>query len=1145
MNHSYLRTTRRTLRPCYQLLLLLLLIVPGLAQAQNFTETFSSVSSRQTIANAEAEDGFDNVDLTFTGVAIGSPNNTPSTGYTYLNGTGSSTSASGGRSIVMGEAGAAASSVVINPATNYSLAIEGITTTAGPYRISFGLNAPAGAQSSDLVLEYRVGNTGSFIDIPFSFTLSSGWQLVSTSATLPAASANDLTIRFRKPAGNSREYRIDDVTFRSFSPSLTATITSQIFPNTPVNQRSAPQTLTVTGADLTSNALVTAPAGYLVRLSGVGSYEQSITVSPNANGNVSELVEVIFAPTFTTAPGPNYPQTVSGNLAVTSTGATTRTLAVTGQATEPQAVLTANPTSLAFGTQTVGTTSASQPFQLIGQDLIGNVTVSVPVGFEIRVGSGAFSPNPLILNSNGGSLNVQIDVRFVPGATGTIMGNVVATGSGTSQATVAVSGSGAPAPTTPTINAAPTALNFQTVTNSGSAQTQTFTVSATNLSGPLTLTPSNANIQIRNATAGGSFSDAALVIEPNPSGNITNQTIEVTLVPTIGAGPFSGTIALTSTGAPQVNVSVIANNPSGNISDISLTNAVLREFSTSPGVPSSVQSYNVSADNLLQDLTILAPQFFQISLTPTGFGALGTATGNSLTLPRTTGSPTPSQNGNVPLTTIYVRYFPPLAQTNRGQVVSNSSAPARTQFVSVNGSSEPEVNVRGTFTPVVNQVKGTTSAIQSLVIVGARLNTAVTVRVPQDPEAPTTPSPLNPNRTPQFQISRVADFSDIGSASNPTGFLLTLTPDANDSIARVPLYVRYAPTRVGTALADLLFRTSDLNSNVEFNRVPNARLQGNAIAVEPTRQSSATAFRSADGTSVTINFRQEDGSAFPGNPEAAGFGQNRIIIASTSNTLPVASFPQDGVPYNPNSVYGGSGSSNINGNFVVFASSATTSVVTGLNPAVQYYFFTFEYNNDQVGGAENYRTPNIPITVLPPSPLPVELVSFTAQLRDSKVQLNWVTASEKNNRGFEVQRSQDGRQFSVVLFKEGRGTTSARTSYDAVDAQPLPGVSYYRLKQIDNDGVFAYSPVVIVQNDGLTKASFFPNPTTGKLTILLPKIQTTDAQRVRILDLTGRVVREEALPTNGEVDMSALQAGTYVVTVGSGKQQVTQRIVKN
>ncbi len=1146
------------------LLISLAVSVNGIAQ--NFTETANAVNVFESIPDANARQAFDNVGLDFNGTGLGAPANNTSTGYSFQNAAGVTTAASGGRSIVLGgptitTTGTPTTPVVVNPATTYTYAIRQITTTAGRYRISFGLNAvTAGAQDDDVVLEYRVGATGNFTSIPYSFSLTQGWQLVSAAVNLPTAS-NDLTIRFRKvantngptnnpTAGNNRQYRIDDVTLRAFEPTLTATIGNQIFPNTPVNQRSVRRILTVTGSDLTDNVVVAAPAGYLVRLLGTtNAYAQSVTLSPNTNGNASAQFDVIFAPTLATAPGP-YPYPVVGDIEVSSTGATPVSVTVSGSATAPQPILAANPTSLAFGTQAVGTNSAAQAFQLTGQDLTGNVTVTPPAGFEIRQsGSITFSPNQLILAPTSGSLNAQIEVRFVPGTTGPITGNIVATGNGTSRATVAVSGSGAPAPVTPVINASPATLDFQTVTNSGSSQTQTFTASATNLSGPLTLTPSNSNIEIRNLTVVGSaFTNAALTINPNPSGNITNQTIEVRLVPSVSQGSFSGSVALASTGAAPVNVSITANNPSGAISDISLTNAILSEFSTSPATPSSIQSYAVSADNLLQDLTITAPQFFQISLTNNlaaagGFNSLGTTTGNSIVLPRITGSSTPSQNNDVELTTIYVRYYPPAAQTNRGQVVANSSAPARTQFVSVNGSSEPEINVRGTFAPVVNQVKGTQSAAQALVIVGARLDANVTIRVPQDPEPPTTASPLNPARTPQFQISRVADFSDIGTADNPTGYTLTLVPDANDSLARVTLYARYAPTRVGSALADLLFRTPDLEGGIEFTRVPNARLQGRSIDVEPTRQSGGVLTRSADGRSVTVVFNQEDGSTFPGNPEAAGFGENRLIIVSLNSRLTAAtSFPADATPYDPgNNVYGNG--TNLDGNYVVFASSATTATITGLDPNTTYYFFGFEYNNDQVGGAENYKTPNLPIGVQ--LPLPVELVNFTAQLRNKKVNLQWTTASEKNNRGFEVQRSQNGQEFSNVLFKEGQGSTSSRSTYEAIDERPLSGLSYYRLKQIDNDGKFTYSPVVTIRNQSLVEATFYPNPTSGKLTISLPQEQLATAVKVRITDLSGREVKTLTLPATGETDLSELKAGTYLITVDTANQRTTRRIVKN
>jgi hypothetical protein len=1171
MNHSYLRSIRQAaqldssamrvpyLTSVSRIWVLLAILIFGStsAFAQVFSEPMSepggtAAVSRELVTAYTSRGGFTN---DATGTRTGT--------FTFSGNARMATAASS-----TGYTGASAgASVFYGPASGQpqvlpqDLRIAGInTTTLGRTQITFGLYTYQGAApaAGDFLVQYS-DNGGAPVTVSYTRTTNNTvtgtaftWNLYTTSSINVSSSA--LALSFTRTAqatavgSNTKEFRLDDVVLKSLTAQLTASISSQLFPNTPVNQRSIARTLTVTGSNLSTDAVVTAPAGFLLRPSGSSDpYEQTATITPNVNGNASAQFDVIFAPTFASAPGP-YPQNIQDDITVTNPGATTVAITVSGNATAPQPQLTANPTSLAFGSQTVGTSSAPQSFQLTGQDLTGNVTVSAPVGYEIRVGANAFSPNPLTLVPANGVINQRVDVRFVPGNTGAITGNVVATGNGSATASVAVSGSGAPAPVDPTINASPLALNFGDVTNSGSAQTQTFTVSATNLSGPLTLTASNGNIEFRDITNSvGDYTSGPLNIQPNASGNITNRTIEVRLVPTVAQGAFSGSIALTSTGATQVNVAVSGNNPSGAISDISVTDAILREFSTSPATPSAIQSYRISADNLLQDLTILAPQFFQISLSadpaaPGGFNSLGTATGNSLTLPRIQGSPTPTLNGDIDQTTIYVRYFPPAAQTNRGQVISNSSAPARTQFVSVNGSSEPELNVRGSFTPVVNQVKGTFSAAQTLVLQGARLKNSVTLRMENDPDAPTTPNPLNPTRTPQFQISLRADFSDIGTAANPTGFQLTLTPNAQDSLARVPLYVRYAPTRVGSALADILFRTPDINGNIEFNRVPNARLQGRAIDVEPTRQSAATVIRSADGRSVTINFTQEDGSAFPGNPEAAGFGENRLIIASLNPTLGPASFPQDATAYDPgNNIYGQG--SNINGNFVVFSSSASTATITGLDPNTQYYFFGFENNNDQTPGAENYKTPNLPINVQ--LPLPVELKSFTAQLRNGQVNLNWVTASERNNQGFEVQRSQDGREFSTVLFKKGNGTTSARSTYDAVDARPLAGLSYYRLKQIDNDGKFSYSPVVTVKNAGLTEASFYPNPTSGKLTVALPQATTAEGLRVRIADLTGRVLREQTLPVTGELDLTSLPAGTYVVTVGTGDQQVTRKVVKN
>ncbi|HRJ29850.1 MAG TPA: hypothetical protein PLV21_06285 [Cyclobacteriaceae bacterium] len=110
------------------------------------------------------------------------------------------------------------------------------------------------------------------------------------------------------------------------------------------------------------------------------------------------------------------------------------------------------------------------------------------------------------------------------------------------------------------------------------------------------------------------------------------------------------------------------------------------------------------------------------------------------------------------------------------------------------------------------------------------------------------------------------------------------------------------------------------------------------------------------------------------------------------------------------------------------------------------------------------------------NPLPVELVYFRANLTPEKlVNLEWQTASELNNDGFEVERSKDGFDFTSIARINGAGTTSTKNDYALLDQFPLSGTSYYRLKQIDFDGTYTYSYVVSVKR-GDDPFTVYPNP---------------------------------------------------------------------
>ena len=144
--------------------------------------------------------------------------------------------------------------------------------------------------------------------------------------------------------------------------------------------------------------------------------------------------------------------------------------------------------------------------------------------------------------------------------------------------------------------------------------------------------------------------------------------------------------------------------------------------------------------------------------------------------------------------------------------------------------------------------------------------------------------------------------------------------------------------------------------------------------------------------------------------------------------------------------------------------------------------------------------------------VPVELTSFVANVVDRSVVLNWITATEVNNQGFEIQRSEYEASFSNIGFVPGFGTTTEPKSYSYTDQSVTSGTYYYRLKQIDYDGSFTYSDVAEVEVSIPTEFSLeqnYPNPfnPTTSIQFSLP----VDAQvKINIYNLVGEKVAEAA-----------------------------------
>jgi hypothetical protein len=170
------------------------------------------------------------------------------------------------------------------------------------------------------------------------------------------------------------------------------------------------------------------------------------------------------------------------------------------------------------------------------------------------------------------------------------------------------------------------------------------------------------------------------------------------------------------------------------------------------------------------------------------------------------------------------------------------------------------------------------------------------------------------------------------------------------------------------------------------------------------------------------------------------------------------------------------------------------------------------------------------------NPLPVELVRFTAEPQGTDALLRWATASEKNNDRFEVEASADGRTFRRVGQVAGHGSSAQPHDYQLVDpaiARYAASPVYYRLRQVDADGTFNFSPVrTVAVAAGPAALALFPNPTADRAATL------TGAQpgtTVTVLDAVGRQVlaaMADATGTAALVLPAGLATGVYVVRTG-------------
>ncbi|MEZ4900397.1 MAG: T9SS type A sorting domain-containing protein [Spirosomataceae bacterium] len=224
------------------------------------------------------------------------------------------------------------------------------------------------------------------------------------------------------------------------------------------------------------------------------------------------------------------------------------------------------------------------------------------------------------------------------------------------------------------------------------------------------------------------------------------------------------------------------------------------------------------------------------------------------------------------------------------------------------------------------------------------------------------------------------------------------------------------------------------------------------------------------------------------------------------------------------------------------------STVTFRNSGIKRLTITYGSGSDVRNGT--LTTQGIYLSGLTWSNIvPVQLIYFRGKSEGNRVRLNWATATEINSEYFYVERSTDLKQFDAIGKITSAGDSRKRIEYSFLDESPLPGVNYYRLKQVDRDGTSEFSKIIAVspQNAG-ARLVVYPNPSDG--TNIKVQFDDLELEALRLVNILGQEIpfEIEANTTNGLTIMpkGLLENGIYFITyLSPEKGRVTQKLLIN
>jgi hypothetical protein len=218
-------------------------------------------------------------------------------------------------------------------------------------------------------------------------------------------------------------------------------------------------------------------------------------------------------------------------------------------------------------------------------------------------------------------------------------------------------------------------------------------------------------------------------------------------------------------------------------------------------------------------------------------------------------------------------------------------------------------------------------------------------------------------------------------------------------------------------------------------------------------------------------------------------------------------------------------------------SSLNYSDITLSNNANGYYYI------DITNGGSRIITAPIWYTRVDGIVLPVKLNSFEVKMADKNVLLSWTTAQEFNSSHFIIERSADGSIWNSITTVKAAGNSNTPVAYTAYDINPLPGVNYYRIKQVDNNGNYEYSFIKWIIHNGRYQLVIAPNPAHDLIKITFSK-KTTGQVIIQLINIEGKLFYEgkTTIPSI-KIDAARFPKGIYFIKMIAEDEVITEKVL--